>query len=243
LLGGLVIGAMPARADVVFSDNTFDPGNYDATSTYLENSNVSITASQCASCGDPGSALQFAATSVDTSGATLNMWLGLVNTTFAYDPLTQGAIASLSASVDLNAMTNIFGTFTTGFELLIQQDGIYYRYSTSGPTFTAGAGGGSSGYSTVSTSDLSAANFVEINFATGTTDTSSHPDFDGDPMLFGIVDQIHLSRPYTFTEDYDNLSIDIQSVPEPASLALYCMGLIALAMVDPRAIRRWSQLS
>jgi hypothetical protein len=52
----MFVASAPAFADIVFTDGTFDPANYTEVGPYL--SNATMSASQCATCGNPGSALE-----------------------------------------------------------------------------------------------------------------------------------------------------------------------------------------
>ena len=113
--------ALPAFADsITFSDGTFNLANYSG-STY----SVGLTrsASQCASCGNPGSALQVAVTG--NGASTENYSQAFVNSTFTYNPLTQGAITTINASVDKNVTATFAESFTNTFRPTIFQDGIY----------------------------------------------------------------------------------------------------------------------
>jgi len=56
---------------------------------------------------------------------------------------------------------------------------MYFFATIAGPPFT----GGTTGYNTISQNGLSANDFVEFDFTTGTVGTG-HPDFAGDSMLF-----------------------------------------------------------
>jgi len=159
--------------------------------------------------------------------------LGLVNGTFSYDPLTQGAIISITASVKKDLTTSYtngpsFHTFNT-FRPLVEQDGNYYFATISGPTLTSGT---TTGYNIISGSGLIATDFVEYDFATGTFGTGN-PNFDGGPMLFGLGTVSTLSTNLTpagstIESDFENLNIDITTAPEPSSLLLLGSGLLAV---------------
>jgi len=225
----MFVASAPAFADTVFTDGTFDPSNYSQTSTFTSLS--TITAAQCASCGNPGYGLQFMETFGDTTVNSGEAALGWVNNTFSYDPSTSGAISSIAvASVDKDAVvTGISATFSNTFRPLIEQDGNYYLAAIVGPSFTAP---GTSGYDTISGS-LAATDFVQFDFTTGLFGTAN-PDFAGDPMLFGLA-QITSIGGYpagpTLTQDYDNLSFDI-TTPELSSvwLLVSLLPLVGLAL-------------
>jgi hypothetical protein len=84
---GLLGAALPATASVVFSDSTFDLANYVRVS-YLDNVLVTVSVTQCGSCGNPaqGLEIQYAY----PSNPTFSSREGLINPAFTYNPQTQG---------------------------------------------------------------------------------------------------------------------------------------------------------
>ena len=99
----LVSTSAPAFANEVFTDNTFNLADY-TSSPVFTSAGTSLTYNQCASCGNPGEGLQLIATFPPGTGSSAAV--GLANNTFSYDPLTQGAISSVNASVDKNFTDN-----------------------------------------------------------------------------------------------------------------------------------------
>jgi hypothetical protein len=233
----ILMGSVPVFGDVLFTDSTFSPANYSQTASFLNSTALSIAGSQCAACGDPAKALQIAIMYGDTSSTEGMADLGFVNNTFSYDPLTQGAISSISASVDKDIDINLGPgpsfTFGNTFRPMIEQDGNFYLAAIPGPTFD----GGDTGFLSLSSSGLVASDFLEFNFSTDSF-SSGTPNFAGDPMLLGIGQIASLgvsgvsSSQETIT--YDNLSFDLQTVPEPSSWGLLTGLLVAFGL----ALRR-----
>ncbi len=225
-----------ALANVTFTDSTFALANYNTVLAYSADSSNSYAISQCPSCGNPGLALEIIMNEPDGGGATSpSLYIGVINTTFAYDPATNGAITSISASIDKNITDNAVGTLGNFFRPIIEQDGNIYVYEVgiAGPSLSAP---GTTGYNTLAGTDLTAAEFVEINTTTGAYGTAN-PNFDGDLMKFGFA---QLLGPTTVTGTvvtyyFDNLSIGLTTtVPEPATLSLLGLGLAGVGFMRRR---------
>ena len=96
--------AAPASAGTIFTDGTFDLAGYIATAGLL-NGGASIAAVPCVNCGNPsGLGLQITGTfpNAPPSPDLFTAVEVLINNAFLYTPSVQGAITSLSASVDKN---------------------------------------------------------------------------------------------------------------------------------------------
>ena len=126
------------------------------------NGGASIAAAQCPACGPTsGPALQITGTfpNAPPTGDLYTAVEALLNPSFTYTPSTQGAIASLSASVDKNLSVNI--ALTGGgntFHPTIEQDGVLYVASIAGPGLNCPTGACATGYNTI-VSGLTAADF------------------------------------------------------------------------------------
>lgn len=239
ILACVVLPAL-SFADTVFSDGTFNLGNYTNPFTVSSATNggtIGGANSQCASCGDPGQALSTLVT-LTAADSTSSLDIGLLNTTFTYDPSTQGSIISIGASVsnftsELTFTSNgsTLASASNQFNPLIQQDGNYFVATI--------AGGPSDGFVLLSNT-LLATNFDQINTTTGALDTSSHPNFSGDVITLGLaVEAGSIFIPgFTQTIVNDNLNFDIQSqVPEPTTFLLIGAALVGLAIKRKRIER------
>lgn len=226
------LGAAPAFADTVFTDSTFNLAGYTASPKYINGADASISGTQCASCGNPGQALQITA-NFGTNGDAVSQ--GFINNSFVYNPLTSGAITGIDVSVDKNL---VFSTLATGTPFgnsarpTIEQDGVYYIAVIPG-TGTQG-GGIPTGFNTF-TADLLATDFVEYDFATGISGTTN-PNFNGDPLSFGLTQEfgLGLNTSTTAVATYDNLSFDIAGLPiatpEPSSVGMLGVGLASMLL-------------
>lgn len=227
-LSGVMLIFAARAGGVSFSDSTFNLADYSETSVFTSSGSDSVSWMQCPTCGNPGSALQIQMTlptALDVGA------VGFINNNFAYIPSSQGVISTIDASVDKNIITNIpvdsSTTFTNTFRPLIEQDGVIFLAAIPGPTFN----GGTTGYNTISQTGLGASDFTQYDFATNTFG-SGHPNFAGDPMLFGLgqITSFGVSS-VNFEADYDNLNLSINAVPEPQTATLILIGFGAGALL------------
>ncbi len=224
-VGGSIMMAAAAKADVVFSDGTFS--NYQ-TGFVASTGGATLASSKCANCGDPGSALNLVISDSDGS----NLGAAIINPLFSYNPQTQGTIASINASVDkdLTVIAPPLFAFGNTFRPVIEQNGAFYTAAIFGPAVTVPVGGttATSGYNLFTAPNLTAADFNQFDTATGLIGTN-HPDFSGSAILFGLG-QVIAANPadaghaLTVTSTFDNLSIAVHAVPEPATWALFIGG-------------------
>jgi hypothetical protein len=231
----LLVMAAPAMANVTFTDGTFSPVNYTTTPVFLTDPvNSSFVSGQCTVCGNPGLGQFFSMNQTITpTGVPLGAET-IINTTFSYNPTTQGAITSISASVDKNLGVNVAGTgFGNTFRPTIQQGGLFYAAAIVGPSLTTGPGGGFTGYNTIANTSLTAADFVQYDPTTSTFGTA-HPNFAGGAMLFGLTQQFGAGAIETITAEYDNLDFVI-ATPEPAGLLVLGAGFAGLLVLRRRA--------
>jgi hypothetical protein len=231
-----LVSTAPASS-IVFTDNTFDLTNYSVSSVFTSSGSDTVSSAQCPTCGNPGQALQILMTLPGSGDVAA---VGFINNTFAYDPLSQGPIATIDASVDKNIITNIpvdpSNSLGNTFRPLIEQDGLFYLATIAGPAFT----GGSTGYNTISQIGLLATDFLQFDFATGTFGTA-HPNFAGDPMVFGLAQRTEFFvTDLNFEADYDNLnlSLSVRGVPDGGSTVLLLLGSVGALLVLQRMLPR-----
>lgn len=186
------------------------------------------------------------------SAGTASALAAFVDNSLSYDPSTQGDISSLAASVQHDYTASNFYSptsgpgslsFVSGALPLIVQDGTIYIYSfLPGPNLNFSfngttPAGGTTGYVTVSGAGLTAANFDSLDLSTNTIGTA-HPNFSGDTMQFGLLefDSLNFTNAtnasVTFESDFDALKYDITPTPEPSTLLLLGMGLLAVGILS-----------
>jgi hypothetical protein len=236
--GAVLLFATASKADVSFTDGTFAPANYSQGFVYSAGLGNTATFGQCASCGNPGSGLQSVfVTSVDggTSGTAAD-FIGIMNTTFSYNP-GSGAVSSIDVSIDKDLTADLANNYGNTFRFLLEQDGNFYQFGIPGPSLL---GSGTTGFNTISGTDIIAADFALINTSNATLNPAINPNFSGDPILFGIGQYLSstglASDNPTVTYAYDNFDVTVHtaSVPEPTSLALFGSGLAGAAAMRRR---------
>jgi hypothetical protein len=235
VLTSLVAALTSHAGTITFSDHTFNLANYSQTPVFTTPS-ATITGSQCPTCGNPGSALQILG-EIQGNGLVA---VGFVNNNFQYDPLAQGSLISVDASVDKNLTNNVpFDPNTiipNTFRPLIEQDGLFYLAAIPGPP----SHGGTTGYNTISAAGLMANDFTLYDFSTGTFGTA-HPNFAGDPLLFGLAQlgqqleamETDINR---FETDHDNLRFSIQSVPDSGGTMLLLLSSVTALIIWRAAV-------
>jgi len=240
-LAALALPLAAHASTITFSDATFNLANYTPTPN-VTNGAIG-TATQCATCGNLGNALEFFVIAPLIQEALYTQ--GFAGNAFIYNPQTQGPLASISASVDKNVTVDFAANnFGSSFHPFILQNGIYYFASIPGAPLNYPNGAGTTGYLTFAASGLTAADFLAFDFTIDDYGTGT-PDFSGSTMQFGLAQVLDIlpgtSAPNTFIADYDNLNLTLSQaaspVPEPSSLLLLGSG-ISSALLLARTRKR-----
>lgn len=198
-------------ADVVFTDPSMNLSSYTQTPVYASsNATVSIS--------NGGGGVEAAVSVSSPNNSPGSGAVGIINNTFTYDPATQGAIQSLSVTKNVSFSTSVAvgpgqTPWSSGCTAMLEQDGKYYAAFTQGPSFN---GGGTETF-TCSMSGLTAASFTQFDFSTGAT-ASGHPDFAGDPMMFGVLFDVGAAVTVVLTYVDSSLSFDLVTASSPPAL-------------------------
>ena len=214
VMTALFLAAAPAKVQAaLFTDNTFNNADWTTTVLLLGNGG-SVSAGQVGSGGNPGS-YRSVTNSVNPAGASASIVHGYhLSPLMTYSFLSSGAIASMDFSFDYS-----IATFNkqVGVGLAIEQNGnvFYGDY-----TIVSGAP-----WQTLSASGLHASNFTAPVFA-GALDFSA----TAAPIKLGFLaanSDDPFGPGYSATIGIDNFSVNVTSVPEPATVAvgLLCLGV------------------
>jgi hypothetical protein len=204
-----------ARADTtVLFDNTFNDTT--AAPIFTQSTGGTISATVCANCGNTGPAIQGMFNFPISAMGPFPSSTGMLDNLLSYNPALQGAITSITATADKNVtVTGVTGFQANGFNLLIEQDGTFYRAAGNSIPFTCMSIGCSSGFLAASTPVLTASDFSLYDFSTNTSNSSVHPNFAGDAITFGVffANGSNIVAGTSVTAVYDNLGFTIQSTP------------------------------
>jgi hypothetical protein len=228
--------ALPAAmfGDVLYTDTTFATASYPVAFTYVNNITGTTTVAtppQQDVDGGPGGTTNALETIFDVAGSgnlDTTLDLGVINAAFTYNPGTQGALWDITASIGADENNSNAGYPPDPYFYLLMEQGASYYYA-----FVAADS--AAGYQLLDTSTpLAASNFWLFNPSTGVTTTSSHPDFSsgGGTMEFGLfmISGALFAPSNNQAIFYADLSLDLASVPEPATFALAGAGLLVAGL-------------
>lgn len=233
--------ATPAAA-ATYTDTTFNTSDY--TLTEYAGPGVTTTLGQTAS-GNPGTALEG---TYSAAGANpLGTLFTALNSTFVYDPSVDGAIKTLSASLDRYFDPSVDGQPTNvgsySLRILAEQDGnLYQSIFIFGPFNVPGGDWYTLSQASILASDFKL--FDPNNF--GAAGTLTGLDFGGSAITFGFAMRSAgavdgngnpVEVPSAGVLRADNFTIGVTSVPEPATWAMMLagFGLLGGALRQRRA--------
>jgi len=118
--------AMPATASTVFADDTFNLPDY-TINTY-QSGGASINTFQTLTGGNPGAAMQ---TNIQDPGSPIPFRTSqfLMNSSFLYDPDTQGAIDAIDFTGDVYIGLQPGPLTGLGISAVLSQGGSYYIHT------------------------------------------------------------------------------------------------------------------
>jgi hypothetical protein len=167
--------------------------------------------------GNPGSSLLVQLTHTNIPPAASTLATAILDTGALWSPLVNGVIKDISFSVDV--FTNDPGV-QAGFAIFQGNGGsAFWPF----PAVTTGS------WTTVSINNLSPSEFRSINFTTGA------------PITFGVSPLTSNASDPALTDYsvyFDNFKVQVDTIPEPASCALW-LGLGAAALILVRGRRRF----
>ncbi|MCB9852660.1 MAG: hypothetical protein H6819_06165 [Phycisphaerales bacterium] len=207
----LACSAQVASASlIVFSDGDFSPGDYQEL--IQTTGTASSTAETVSPGGNPGAFLKITNDLLPDSGVVNFQF----NSQFVYDPSTQGEVVSAAGSFDAFSFVAGPGLPMVGVGLGARQGGE--------PCYTQS---------------------VNVSSDVQAWQIQMHPDLlnvfscinwvDGGPIEFGAyVENGSMSQGYTKMGGIDNLHIELNTIPEPTSLALLIFAFPAFGLIVGR---------
>ena len=213
------------HATVVFSDGDFNLADWQSTKYYWGNGG-SVTLSQIASGGNPGKFLEVDLY-LQNAGPDWSVVYGShLRNGATYDPAIQGAIQAIDYTINyMNLQTIGVGM---DFAMTLKQDGnTYHNFREQSGTVP--------GWKTEADFGLQASSFglmIPISYSF-IVDFSQNPDFSdsGSPIEFGLATwraHTESDNPAIENVGFDNWSVTVHPVPEPAAFTLMALGGLLL---------------
>lgn len=202
------IVAVPARADVTYSDTEFANASWGVIMRNLATGGTSTGVQTTG--GNPGFGREVT-NNVNLLGTVygIHVLLGASN---LYTPSVSGAIGSLDFSIDYRWLSGIGGQGQGISLAAIQGSSVYHAvYGITGSTGFWGAH---------VTAGLVASDFVLLGGGVPIDFSAS-----ASPIAFGfVVGNYAPDQAYTNTVLYDNFSVTVHTVPAPGAVALVGLG-------------------
>jgi hypothetical protein len=218
----LLACAQAPAATVTFSDSAFNLSDYQSFQWISANApSTQISFSRNTSNPSaPALELMYTIPAVSTFDSVV----ALINTTFVYDPSTEGPVQAVNLQVNKYVTYNL-NFNTNGVSFFVMQDGSTFA-TASVPLPTT------QGVFQFGSATLQATDFSFFNFTTGATDNTLHPNFaGGGPLSFGLrsrfSEDFGVGTPQVGNVDirFDPFVVTVNPVPEPGSMLLLLLGL------------------
>ncbi|MFP4052423.1 MAG: PEP-CTERM sorting domain-containing protein [Phycisphaerae bacterium] len=233
--------AASADVDILFSEGDFDPGSWSTQTPFLSTPPVpgltwSVSTDRFIG-GDPFGEFILQQFTMDVPAGEFTAFQAPVFFTgFTHDPTSEGAVLSLSASVKTLPVATDASDGSGEIRLWLRQGGRRYALNTSSPN----AGANFPDFFGFSMTDpeqtrtavsLVPEDFMEFVAGVG-FDSTSHPNFAGEPIDFGVGYSITTTGKAgagqtTVVGAFDDVSFRLTAVPEPATLGMLSAAGVA----------------
>ncbi len=204
---------------VNFFDGDFDGGTYSTVVAATPNGSGTVT--NFVSGGNPDKFVRLT-DSFGTTGLTqVQVALVQLNSAWVYDPSVTGAVSSIDIGGDIRNDSIL----QSNLQVYLQQGSKLYFGFTDFVNLTVGGP-----WTPVAKSGLIDISFFEMN-SDGSFNFLSNPDFSssGSSMEFGFGYATNtlgpITTPIETSQEFDNVSITVNPVPEPSTMFLAAVGI------------------